>query len=247
MRRTQANRYARVSVIIAAMLVIAVFGVYLRRSWRDREAKKNSPPSVPAEVERSSEGFTYTQGSGDHPLFVLHAANTTTFRGSIKEAEKNLLLNVGITVYGRNSDRNDVIHTDACDFYRPETDKNSDAKAAKSSGRGSIICSGEVKMDLQSAKDAKLVANAGPGSNIDPRIVRVVTNGVTFDSSTADAHTEQPVEFQFSGGQGHAIGANYGSDDGTLELLHQVHLSSEGHAATKREKSKQIHFCADSN
>jgi lipopolysaccharide export system protein LptA len=225
MRTTQANRYARVSVIIAAVLVIAVFGVYLRRSWRDREAKKNSPPSVPAEVERSSEGFTYTQGNGDHPLFVLHAANATTFRGSIKEAEKNLLLNVGITVYGRKGDRNDVIHTDACDFYRPETDKKSDAKAEKSSDRGSIICAGEVKMDLQSAQDAKRVATAPPGTDIDPRIVRVVTKGVTFDSSSADAHTDQSVYFQFSGGQGHAIGANYGSDDGTLELLRDVHLS----------------------
>lgn len=223
MRRTQANRYALASVIIAAMLVIAVFGVYLRRSWCDREAKKNSPPSVPASVERSSEGFTYTQGSGDHILFVVHASSATTFRGSLKEAEKNLLVNVGITVYGRNGDRNDVIRTDACDFYRPETDKNSDAK--KSSDRGSLICAGEVKMDLQSAKDAKRVTDAPAGNNVDPRIVRVVTKGVTFDSGTADAHTDQPVDFRFSGGQGHAIGANYRSNDGTLELLHDVHLS----------------------
>src|SRR5579864_1594186 len=182
MRRTQANRFALASVIIAAVLIIAVFGVYLRRSWRDKEAKKNSPPSVPASVERSSEGFTYTQGSGDHILFVVHASSATTFRGSINEAEKNLLVNVGITVYGRDSDRNDVIQTDACDFYRPETEKNSDPKAQKSSNRGSIICAGEVKMDLQSAKDAKRVTTAPAGSNVDPRIVRVVTRGVTFDS-----------------------------------------------------------------
>jgi lipopolysaccharide export system protein LptA len=225
MRRTQANRFALASVIIAAILVIAVFGVYLRRSWRDREAKKNSPPSVPASVERSSEGFTYTQGSGDHMLFVVHASSATTFRGSIKEAEKNLLVNVGITVYGRNSDRNDVIHTDACDFYRPETEKNPDPKAPRSLNRGSIVCAGEVKMDLQSAVDAKRASNALVGGNIDPRIVRVVTKGVTFDSSTADAQTDQPVDFQFSGGQGHATGANYGSGDGTLELLRDVHLS----------------------
>jgi lipopolysaccharide export system protein LptA len=225
MRRTQANRYALASVIISVMLIIAVSGVYLRRSWRDREAKKNAPPSVPASVERSSEGFTYTQGSGDHTLFVVHASSATTFRGSVKEAEKNLLVNVAITVFGRNGDRNDVIHTDACDFYRPETDKNPGGKSSKSSDRGSMICAGEVKMDLQSAKDAKRVSSAPAGSNVDPRIVHVLTRGVTFDSNTSDAHTDQPVDFQFSGGQGHAIGANYGSDDGTLELLHDVHLS----------------------
>src|ERR1700722_17126156 len=113
MRRTQANRYARWSVITAAILVIAVFGVYLRRSWLASQARKNSPPSVPASVERSSEGFTYTPGSGDHALFTVHAASATTFKSSANVAERNSLLNVSIIVYGRKGDRNDVIHTQA--------------------------------------------------------------------------------------------------------------------------------------
>jgi len=225
MRTTHANRYALASVVIAALLIISMLAVYLNRSRLANEAKKNSPPSVPASVQRSSEGFTYTQGSENHVLFVLHASSATTFRGSLKDAEKNLLLNVLITVYGRNGDRNDVIHTAACDFYRPESEKIPGPKAPKSADRGSIICASEVQMDLQSAKDAKRVAGEPSGSNLDPRIVRILTKGVTFDSSDADAHTDQPVNFQFSGGQGHAIGANYGSDDGTLELLRDVHLS----------------------
>src|ERR1700722_8710057 len=129
MRTTQANRYARWSVIIAGVLVVAMAGFYLRRSGLASQARKNSPPSVPASVQRSSEGFTYSQGSGNHILFVVHASNATTFRGSIKDAEKNLLLNVSITVYGRNGDRNDVIHTDTCDFYRPQSEKISDVKS----------------------------------------------------------------------------------------------------------------------
>src|ERR1017187_4810642 len=128
MRTTQANRYALGSVIIAAVLVIAVFGVYLRRSWQSNEAKKNSPPSVPASVQRSSEGFSYTQGNGEHTLFTVHASSATTFKGapnasSIKDAEKNVLLNVSGTVYGRKGDRNDNIRTNSCDFYRPENER----------------------------------------------------------------------------------------------------------------------------
>jgi lipopolysaccharide export system protein LptA len=230
MRRTQANRFALASVIIAAVLVIAVFGVYLRRSWRDKEAKKNSPPSVPASVERSSEGFTYTHSSGEHVLFVVRAATATTFKGvpsgsSIKDVEKNVLADVSGTVYGRNGDRNDRVRTNSCDFYRPENEKGSDAKASGTDDRGSIVCGGEVGMDLQSAKDAKRAASASAEGAIDSRTVHVVTKGVTFDVSSADAHTDQPVAFQFSGGQGTAIGANYKGDDGTLELLHDVHLS----------------------
>src|ERR1039457_2804121 len=143
MRTTQANRYALGSVIIAAVLVIAVFGVYLRRSWQSNEAKKNSPPSVPASVQRSSEGFSYTQGNGEHTLFTVHASSATTFKGapnasSIKDAEKNVLLNVSGTVYGRKGDRNDNIRTNSCDFYRPENEKGADAKAPKTDDRGSM-------------------------------------------------------------------------------------------------------------
>jgi lipopolysaccharide export system protein LptA len=230
MRTTQANRYARISVIIAAVLVIAVLGVYLRRSWKDKEAKKNSPPSVPASVERSSEGFTYTHGSGDHILFVVRAATATTFKGvpggsSIKDVEKNVLADVSGTVYGRKGDRNDNVRTNSCDFYRPENEKGGDAKSANTDDRGSIVCAGDVRMDLQSANDSKRVASAPAKGVTEPRTVHVVTKGVTFDVSSADAHTDQPVAFQFSGGQGTAIGANYRGDDGTLELLHDVHLS----------------------
>jgi lipopolysaccharide export system protein LptA len=237
MRRTQANRYALASVVVAALLIIAVLGVYLRRSHQAAEAKKNSPPSVPASIERSSEGFTYTsygtqsaQGAGDHVVFVVHASSATTFKGapnasSLKDAEKNVLLNVRGTVYGRNEDRNDNIHTSSCDFYQQESDKNSNTKSQKSSDRGSMICSGEVLMDLQSAKDAKRAGSPQPGGVSDPRIIHVVTKGVTFEIGSADGHTDQPVEFQFSGGKGTAIGADYNGDDGTLQLLHNVHLS----------------------
>jgi lipopolysaccharide export system protein LptA len=230
MRRTQANRYAIASVVVAALLIIAVLGVYLRRSHQAAEAKRNSPPSVPASIERSSEGFTYTQGSGDHVVFVVHASSATTFKGapnasSLKDAEKNVLLNVRGTVYGRNEDRNDNIHTNSCDFYQQESEKNSDTKSQKSSDRGSMICSGEVLMDLQSAKDAKRAGAAQPGGVSDPRIIHVVTKGVTFEIGSADGHTDQPVQFQFSGGKGTAIGADYNGEDGTLQLLHDVHLS----------------------
>ncbi len=230
MRRTQANRYAIASVVVAALLIIAVLGVYLRRSRQAAEAKKNSPPSVPSSIERSSEGFTYTQGSGDHIVFVVHASSATTFKGapnasSLKDAEKNVLLNVRGTVYGRNEDRNDNIHTNSCDFYQQESGKNSNTKSQKSSDRGSMICSGEVLMDLQSAKDAKRGGSPQPGDVSDPRIIRVITKGVTFDISSADGHTDQRVDFQFSGGKGTAIGADYNGDDGTLQLLHEVHLS----------------------
>ena len=236
MRRTQANRYAIASVVVAALLVIAVLGVYLRRSRQAAEAKKNSPPSVPSSIERSSEGFTYTSygnqnapGSRDHVVFVVHASSATTFKGapnasSLKDAEKNVLLNVQGTVYGRNEDRNDNIHTNSCDFYQQESDKNSNTKSQKSSDRGSMICSGEVLMDLQSAKDAKRAASAQQGGVSDPRIIHVVTKGVMFEIGSADGHTDQRVDFQFSGGKGTAIGAEYNGDDGTLQLLHDVHL-----------------------
>src|SRR5580698_5533453 len=137
MRTTQAHRYARWSVIVAAALIVAMVVVYLRRSWQANEAKKNSPPSVPASIERKSEGFSLSRNNGAGTLFTLHASSATTFKGaanssSLKDAEKNVLLDVVITVFGRKGDRNDVIHTYSCDFYQADADKGAGAKAAKS-------------------------------------------------------------------------------------------------------------------
>ncbi len=205
MRRQQANRYARWAAIVASLVAVVVLTVYVRRSLEAHEVHKKAPPPVPATVERTSEGFIYSNTTGTGTLFTLRASNMTAY----KESDRSLMSDVWITVYGKKGDRNDNIHTHSCD-YLPAS--------------GTVFCGGEVKMDLESADEAKRVAAAPSGSEVAPKIVHITTSGVTFTKSTGETVTDKPVQFQFPGGEGRAVGAHYESGDGVLDLLHDVHM-----------------------
>ena len=181
MRNTQANRLARWAAIIAAVITVIVVGVYLRRSWQAREEAKHAPPPVPAAVERNSEGYQYTQMNGTRPLLTIRASNVT----QVKEGDRSLFSNVGITLYGRKGDRSDSVHSQSCDYVP------SDSR---------LVCGGEVQMDLESAEDARKIAGAAPGSASGTHPIHVSTRGVTFDRNTGDASTDEPVKFSFPGG-----------------------------------------------
>ncbi len=211
MRTRDANRYARWAAIVASLLAVIVLIVFVRRSWQAHSAEKQAPSPVPAAVERTSQGFTYTKGEGVNKLFTIRASNATVY----KEGNRSLLMDVWITVYGRKGDRNDNIHTRSCDYL-------------ESAER--VTCAGEVQMDLESAEDARRAAssspdNEPPGGAFVPRIVHVITRGVTFDRDSGDAVTDLPVEFKFPGGEGRAVGANYASANGTLNMRHDIHLN----------------------
>ncbi|MFZ0820357.1 MAG: LptA/OstA family protein [Candidatus Acidiferrales bacterium] len=205
MRTRQANRYARWAAIFASLLATVVLAIYVRRSMQTHEARKQAPPPVPTTVERTSQGFTYSQTTGTGILFTLRASNMTAY----KEGDRSLATDVSITVYGKKGDRNDNIHTHSCDFL---------------TASGTVVCAGEVIMDLESAEDAKRVSAAPKGSPVAPKIVHITTSGVTFTKASGETVTDQPVQFQFPGGEGRAIGAHYDSNDGVLNLLRDVHM-----------------------
>jgi lipopolysaccharide export system protein LptA len=205
MRTRQANRYARWAAVLASLLATIVVVVYVRRSFQAHQEQKQAPPAVSAGVERASQGFTLSNTTGIGTLFTLRAKTATAY----KEGDKNLLTEVWITVFGKKGDRNDNIRTASCD-YLPAS--------------ATVICAGEVKMDLESAEEARRVASAPPGTDVAPRIVHITTSKVTFNKASGETVTDQPVVFQFPGGEGRAIGAHYDSGDGVLNLRRDIHM-----------------------
>ncbi len=204
MRTAQSNRYARWAAIVASLLAVIVLSIYVRRSLQARSEKKEAPPPVPSTVERASNGYNFSKVEHERTILTLHASNVTVY----KESEHALLTDVSITIYGRNGDQNDNIHTKTCDYVV---------------SAGKITCDGEVHIDLESAEEVKRAATAPAGSP-PPRIVHVITSKLTFDNNSGAAATDQPVQFTFPGGEGHALGANYAGGEGVLDLLHDVHL-----------------------
>ena len=211
MKRSEAARYARWSALVAFVLASSTGGVYLKRQYRAHVEKKNAPPAPPRDVERQSSGITFSKGDGTRTIFTVQASKSTDFKGQ----DASLLEDVHITVFGKNGDRHDVIHTQSCQYAKADC---------------GVQCNGDVQMELQSAADAERFREQ---SSAVPNIIRVETRGVTFEQATGRAQTVQPVKFSFPNGSGEGVGAVYSSEEGQLRLIRDVHLKMDASSVSK--------------
>jgi len=210
MRNSEAQRYARWSATVAALVALAVAGVYLRNLWLAKQAAKKAPPAVPPSIEQRSNEFSYSKVEGQRTIYTVRASRTTEF----KEGSRNLLEDVDIAVYGKKGERNDTLRTRACDFI---------------SNTGKISCVGDVQIRLQANNGASGAANA----------IQVTTSGVSFDRDSGTARTDQPVTFRWPAGHGRAVGVTYDSNSGTLNLTRDVDLNLSPSTWVTHEKQDE--------
>jgi lipopolysaccharide export system protein LptA len=202
MKRSEAARYARWSALTALVLAVITGGIYLQRQWVAHVERKKAPPPLTEDKERQSIGLTLSKNEGDRTIFTVQASKSTDFKGQ----DISLLEDVKITVFGKAGDRHDVIHTQSCNYAKAD---------------GAIQCTGSVQMDLQSAADAQRTET--PGSR-KANVIHVETSAVTFERSTGQAQTVQPVKFSFASGEGEGLGAVYFSEEGILRLVKDVRI-----------------------
>lgn len=215
MKRSEAARYARWSAATACLLALLTLGVYLDRKWVAHREREKAPPPAPAGVTRQESKLTFSKGLGAQKLFTVEASKATNFRDNAA----SLLEDVKITIFGKTGARHDVMHTHRCEY---ENDGQS------------IVCSGDVQLDLESAEDAERVQkNRGTAAER----VHVQTRGVTFNRETGIAKSDQPVEFVFPNGQGQAIGVEYRSEEGAVRLLRDVSFLLVPGNATQKSKT----------
>ena len=203
MRRSEAAQYARWSAAVAITLAVVTAGVYLRHRWVAHIERRNAPPPAAVNVERESNGLTFSKVDGNRTIFTVEASKSTDF----KDKAASLLQAVKITIFGKSGERHDVIHTESCQYSKKD---------------GGIECSGEVEMELQSAADAE---RAAKNLRQAAQTVHVKTKGIAFDRGSGIAKTNERVQFEFPGGSGSALGTEYNTEEGTLQLLRAVQIS----------------------
>ncbi len=197
MRNQEAARYARMSAMAAGLIVVIVAGVYMQRAFRRVRERRAAPPTVPSEVQQQSANFSYSDVEQGRTVFTLRASHATQF----KERNRALLEDVWITIYGREGNRNDNIHTRRCS-YEPNS--------------GGIHCEGAVQIDIQQASGA---SGKGSSSGFGPSL-KVKTSDLTFNRQTGEAYTNAPVEFNFAQGQGRGLGLSYSTHDSIMRIDH---------------------------
>jgi len=196
LQNKQAASYARWAAIAAAAIALVVVGVYSRRAIRESAARRSGPHSVPSTVQQQSDQMTFSKVEGDRTIFTVRASHATEY----KDQNSYVLEDVWVTIYGRDGNRNDNIHTRECG-YQPKT--------------GAVRCQGDVQIDI---------AGANPRAGDSDKTIQVTTRDLTFNRETGDASTPEPVAFRFPQGQGHAVGVTYSTQNSLIVLQHDVHL-----------------------
>lgn len=181
----------------AGSIALIVAGVYTQRAIREARARGEIKALVPATVQQQSNEFSFSKVEQDRTLFTVRASRATQY----KDENRALLQDVWITIYGRDSNRNDNIHTSECS-YEPKS--------------GNVVCQGAVQIDLASADPAQ-----GQASE---KELQVTTRNLSFNRDSGEASTAEPVQFQFAGGEGHAVGISYSSQKEIVRLNHDVEL-----------------------
>ena len=195
MRNQEAARYARWAAMAAGMLALAAAGAYVERGVRQARARSAAPKAVSASVEQSAAEFSFSKAEQDRTLFTIRASHATQY----KDPNRAVLEDVWITIYGRQGNRNDNIHTRECS-YEPDT--------------GAVRCAGDVQISLQ---DAAKVSGKEPGGTLE-----VTTRNLSFNRDTGEASTPEPVEFRFPQGEGHGVGVKYSTSDATVRVERDV-------------------------
>jgi lipopolysaccharide export system protein LptA len=147
-------------------------------------------------VQQQSDQMTFSKVEGDRTIFTVRASHATEY----KDQNSYLLEDVWVTIYGRDGNRNDNIHTRECS-YQPKT--------------GAVRCQGDVQID---------VASANPPAGSADKTIQVNTRDLTFNRETGDASTPEPVAFSFPQGKGHAVGVTYSTQNSLIVLRHDVHM-----------------------
>jgi lipopolysaccharide export system protein LptA len=178
-------------------------------------ARLHQPAAVAATVEQQSNEFSYSQVENQRTLFTIRASRATQF----KDQNRAVLQDVWITIYGREGNRNDNIHTRECN-YEPKS--------------GAVNCQGDVQIDLSGAPQATEKTPRGDKKSRDAKSyageqktdqpIQITTKNLSFDRESGEASTPEAVQFRFPQGQGHAVGVTYDSQDASVRLEHDVEV-----------------------
>jgi lipopolysaccharide export system protein LptA len=227
LRNQEAARYARWAAWAAFAIALIAAGAYVRRAIQQARARARQPAAVAATVQQESNEFSFSKVENDRTLFTVRASRATQF----KEENRALLEDVWITIYGREGNRNDNIHTRECN-YEPKS--------------GNVDCKGDVQIDLSSAvpNGTTGAAKAPSSANkiADPKNpaaaqkagqpIQITTKNLSFNRETGQASTSEAVQFHFPGGQGHAVGVTYDSQNAAVRLEHAVEIGMAGSTQT---------------
>lgn len=197
--RITVARLRRAILILACLLMAVLIGFFVYARYRLHRLERDLPARLGINIQQTASGYTYSQSSGGHTLFTIHASRLIQY----KRGGNATLHDVSIMLYGPpGSNRIDRIS--GSDFDYDPKDQIVQARGA-------------VSIDLQ---------GLGSNNTAQQDRIHVTTSGLVFNQKTGEADTGQHTEFAFPKASGSCTGAHYNSRTGVLVLDSQIALTT---------------------
>lgn len=224
--RFSIERLRALVLVVGLVLLVAIATSLVVGHLKRKLLHPDLPKRLGMDIQVQADGFDYTQTTKGKTIFKIHAARAV----ELKAGGKAQLHDVRIELYDEDGSRTDTI-TGA------EFDYDKAAGLAQANGPVEILL---MKPGVAPAiADTAAAAGKTVGKVLDagkmPALVgeiaagqiRVRTSGLSFDQKSGRATTAERVEFAVSQGSGEAIGADYDSASGRLELGRAIHLRAQ--------------------
>jgi lipopolysaccharide export system protein LptA len=201
-------------LLLAALVIFLVIG-----KWKNPFNRRDIPQRLGIEIQQEANGVTYTQASGGHTLFKIHASKVVQLKKG-----NALLHDVKIELYGADGSRADRIEGDEFEY-----DQHAGTARAAGPVEITLMRPGEALAIVPKANAEKALgdkAKSGVLAAAARGEIHVRTSGLVFDQHSGVASTKESVEFEMTQGAGSAMGATYDSQQGHLVLDRAVELNT---------------------
>jgi lipopolysaccharide export system protein LptA len=216
------KRLRALIVALACLLLVVVGGFLVYARYRIRHIGKDLPGKLGMNIQRTANGFTYSQSEKGHTLFTIHASKLVQFSSDGHAT----LHDVTITLYGPpGTGREDRVYGNDFDY-----DQKNGIASAK----------GEVQIDLEAPQ------GTADAENPEKSTIHVKASGLVFQQKTGVATTDQLVEFHLPRAAGQAVGATYDSKQGILVLDKQVVFTPSTNGETTIVRAAHAQMVRDS-
>ncbi len=224
--RFSIERLRALVLVVGLVLLVAIAASLVVGHLKRKLLHPDLPKRLGVDIQVQADGFDYTQTTKGKTIFKIHAARAV----ELKAGGKAQLHDVRIELYGEDGSRTDTI-TGA------EFDYDKAAGLAQAKGPVEIllmkpgVAPAIAQTDEAAGKTVGKVLDAGKMPALVGEIaagqIRVRTSGLSFDQKSGRATTAERVEFAVSQGSGEAMGADYDSTSGRLELGKEIHLRAQ--------------------
>jgi len=200
----------RISLLlaVAAVVIAAVVGYTFKlRYQRDASRKAIPAPEIAAALEAvANKGWHWWKKDTDTNKLIADVRAKSA--RIVKDPYTFELHDMTLRLYAKDGNSYTFVQTDKALF---------DEGSGVMKSQGPVLIIMHVPSD-QDAENAKLVAKR----------VHVETSGITYQTKTGIATTDQPATFKFSAGGGKGVGLKYNPNTHELHLKSQVSLDWVG-------------------